>query len=271
MQIKRRPGWTLPPNRRPTTRTWLGALAFGLAAAAAAGPSKAAPPPDATFDLSLYSSGPVYGDLSAPGSTSANGCNQFGGCGRAMGAMSANMSATQSESGGTSNPEGEAGGELEIVYYFTVNGPAGANPVYTIQSAGGVTSSGWGQATSSIWVNGVELATGCSSYQIGWCQTTPNFAIDKEFSAEVGTVQTVELLLNAVVGTNGAGTFSAWIDPAVSLTPAEIAEGYALEFSPNVSQSGAPSAPEASTWAMMLVGSAALGFSGWQRRSLQRG
>ncbi len=53
----------------------------------------------------------------------------------------------------------------------------------------------------------------------------------------------------------------------ITIDPVSAAEGYTLALSPNVTQESlAPSAPEPSTWAMLLTGFVALGFTYRARR-----
>jgi hypothetical protein len=66
--------------------------------------------------------------------------------------------------------------------------------------------------------------------------------------------------------TNG-GSYVASIDPIISILPDFLADhpGLSLELSPDVMQpSSIGSVPEPSTWAMMLLGFAGLGFAGYR-------
>ena len=77
-------------------------------------------------------------------------------------------------------------------------------------------------------------------------------------------IYTVTLQASASAGAfNTSKTASATIDPTITLDPA-VANDFAIEYSPGLDTGGAASAPEPSTWAMMALGFAGLGFLGWR-------
>ena len=72
-----------------------------------------------------------------------------------------------------------------------------------------------------------------------------------------------EIDMEASVYTNGLnGLIGATLDPDVSTDTA----GYSILFGDGIGNgTGVPTAPEPSTWAMLLIGFATLGFAGYRR------
>jgi PEP-CTERM motif len=82
-------------------------------------------------------------------------------------------------------------------------------------------------------------------------------------------VYTVTLQADASIDAfNTSETASATIDPIIAIDPADAnADDFAIQYSPGLDTGGvAAGAPEPSTWAMMLLGFAGLGYAGYRRR-----
>jgi hypothetical protein len=249
--------------QRPITAFAAAALAFGLGLAAT---GAAFALPDATFTLSLEALG-QYGDYSSPGDETDSYCRSLGSCGTASGSLTSNFNGVQSVSGSAMTFE-DLGAESEatIDFYFLIKGPADQNVTYHLKSSGATSISGGGQATAFLYLDGTLLNYACSSSMVGYCAVSDQFAFDTDFSAPSNTVQKLEIDLYGGTAAFGGGPYSAAVDPMITVDSADVAQGYSLELSPNVTQSVGPSAPEASTWAMLLTGFAALGFAYRVRR-----
>lgn len=87
------------------------------------------------------------------------------------------------------------------------------------------------------------------------------------FTVETNTVY--EILLGAEVNISGNGDIPgsgiSYIDPTLTISPNFLSSnpGYQIAFSQGISQASA--VPEPSTWAMMLIGFAGIGFAGLRR------
>jgi hypothetical protein len=263
-------GWTDLAARLAQSMPAVGgllALALGIGAAAPRNAFAQSPLPPATFVLSLDVLGAYNGGLSAPGTDTINYCREVGSCGTATGSLYANIAKVQSI-GGTADTFQDLGsqGGVTIDYYYRFNGPAGGTVDYHFSSSGATSEGGHGDATAFLYMNGTLVDYACSGSQPGYCVQSDAFQVDTELSAPANTTEKIELDLNGDTGAFG-GDFSASIDPMITIDPSSVDQGYSLELSPNVTQeSVAPSAPEPSTWAMLLAGFASLGFAYRARR-----
>jgi hypothetical protein len=242
-------------------------VALGIGAAAPRSAFAQSPLPPATFVLSLDVLGAYNGGLSAPGTDTINYCREVGSCGTATGSLFANIAKVQSI-GGTADTFQDLGsqGDVTIDYYYRFKGPAGGTVDYHFSSSGATSEGGHGDATAFLYMNGTLVNYACSGSQQGYCVVTNGFQGNEELSAKVGVTEKIEIDLSGDTGPFG-GSFSAAIDPIITIDANSVAAGYTLELSPNVTQqSVAPSAPEPSTWAMLLTGFAALGFAYRVRR-----
>jgi hypothetical protein len=223
---------------------------------------------DATFDLSME----VFGnpdDASKPGTYSIdNFCDAFG-CGSASATMTSNVDGEQTTSGSAlSSRDVGANSSIDIVYYFMFVGPAGGTVDYHWSASGSTSIFGGGAAFANLYKNGLSDGSACSSSIVGGCGAIgDSFAFNSVFAAPANTEQMVEIQLSGSTAGFGGGPYTATIDPLITIDANSVAQGYSLELSPNVTQEGVgPSAPEASTWAMLLTGFAALGFAYRVRR-----
>jgi hypothetical protein len=253
-----------------TLRGWSIALAFGLSAPGAA--FALTPLPPATFDLSLGLLGVYGGVYNSPGTETDTGCRVLGSCGTSTGSLYSNISKTQSISGSTTTFQdlGAQGG-VEIDYYYRFDGPAGGTVDYHLSSSGATSEDGHGDATAFLYLNGTLVNYACSGSQQGYCVVSDAFQANEELSAEAGATEMIQIVMNGDTGPFG-GDYSASIDPTITIDSNSVAEGYTLELSSNVTQGGSgagsvgATAPEASTWAMLLAGFAALGLAYRARR-----
>jgi hypothetical protein len=224
--------------------------------------------PPATFSASLEVFG-YGGGGSTPGPYSINNyCDNFG-CGSASAVMTSNVAGEQTTSGSAlSSRDVGANSSIDIVYYFYFPGPVGGTAYYQWSGSGGTSVFGAGAAFAHLYKNGLSDGTACSSSIVDGCGAIGDFfSFDMTFSAPANTLQMVEIQLSGSTQGFGGGPYTATIDPLITIDPSSAAEGYSLVLSPNVTQvSVAPSVPETETWAMLLIGFAALGFAYRARR-----
>jgi hypothetical protein len=244
---------------------WIG-FAIGLSAPGAA--IAMTPLPPATFDLSLGLLGVYGGVYNSPGTETDTGCRVLGSCGTSTGSLYSDISKVQSISGSTMTFQdlGAQGG-VEIDYYYRFDGPAGGTVDYHLSSSGATSEYGHGDATAYLYMNGTLVNYACSASQLDYCVVSDAFQANEELSAKVGATEMIQIIMNGGTGPFGGG-YSASIDPTITIDSNSVAEGYTLELSSNVTQGGSvgATAPEPSTWAMLLVGFAALGFAALRRR-----
>ena len=244
------------------------ALAIGAAAPEAA---VAQTVKDATFVLSLDVLGADLGSLSAPGTDTIDDfCRTTDSCGSASGTLTSNFNGVQSISGSAlSNQDLGAQASATVDFYFMITGPKDEQVTFHLKASGSTSVFGGGQATAMLYLNGTLLNYACSSSMVGYCAVSDHFQFDTDFSATSNTQEVLEIDLVGGTAAFGGGPFMASADPMITVDPSFAKQGYSLELSPNVTQGSlAPSAPEASTWVMMLTGFSALGFVALRRRRL---
>ena len=100
--------------------------------------------------------------------------------------------------------------------------------------------------------------------------TNQKFKLDGVYTISTETIYKVELnaiVWNGVSGNlgGGTGTLTAYVDPQITVVGPN-ADLYSLYFSSGVGNT-VGDVPELSTWAMMLLGFAGLGFTAYRRAS----
>jgi PEP-CTERM motif len=168
----------------------------------------------------------------------------------------------------------------EIDYYLEVSGPAGATVPYYFLLNGGQTVTGGSAGT-------VLLVKLTNPYGIIEFEASPvfngGFYCSSATSCLYISSQYLELLTNtqykleiqaqAQAETNSSSMATGWADAYIYIDPAFAGGGnFSLLISPGVDNSpnvNIPIVPEPSTWAMMLLGFAGLGFAGY--RASRRG
>jgi hypothetical protein len=142
-------------------------------------------------------------------------------------------------------------GALELRYYFEATGPSGSLLI-NVNASGSTSPLNAGedafivQQFSPYSPNGLFIG---SPTQGAW-------TISNEYSFDANTIYQVSLQVEATAGG------SAYIDPTFSIDPA-YASNYSLTFSAGI----ANAVPEPSTWAMMILGFAGIGFMACRRKS----
>jgi hypothetical protein len=274
------------------------ALAF--AGMAVIGTSTSAQVPNAIFQLGAANT-PRENDLFSPGSVNGDGGNQ--GVAPATDSASASSSLTVLADGsGSAGSRPDSG--AEILYFGIVNfSPSTPSDLPPPQVTLVITASATAEATGTAEAgSGVEigpimidpnLGPGFSQFITGWefsstttvvgvaAQTQPSTCLPVscgDFNTAEVSVPTGELF-GVIVTASGGGSpgntqtaaYSASADPFIQIEPTFLAEhpGLTLELSPNIEQhapGASPSSiPEPSTWAMMLLGFAGLGFVGYRK------
>jgi hypothetical protein len=166
------------------------------------------------------------------------------------------------------DPSADAGANLTVKYSFVVSGPApGSVPVYVIAS-GSVT----GLAPVDEFVLSHIVLSNIGNQQVVTDIASPTqglWNISGYYNLAVGQIYTVTLAVSveASVGcTDGSlciADSTATVDPMIYIDPSfASASDYTIVFSDGINVGSIPGAvPEPSTWAMMLLGFAGLGFA----------
>ena len=129
----------------------------------------------------------------------------------------------------------------------------------------------------SVDVSGLAMGSGSGSGSVGIGLTInklgflPHDNFDLNLTLPTDTPIVVQLDANAevIAPETGFSSASAYLDPYFSIDPSNADAGaYAILVSPGIGN--APATPEPSTWAMMLVGLAGLGWAGYRGRAAAR-
>jgi hypothetical protein len=164
--------------------------------------------------------------------------------------VTANVKASPVPSASLTTSGAGAIGMLELLYYFEATGPSG-NVLINVSASGSTSPLGAGEDAfivqpAHVSANGLFIE---SPTQGAW-------TISNEYSFVANTIYQVSLQVEAT----GGG--SASIDPTFSIDPA-YTSNYSLTFSAGI----ANGVPEPSTWAMMILGFAGVGFMTYRRKS----
>ncbi len=127
----------------------------------------------------------------------------------------------------------------------------------------------------SVDVSGLAMGSGSGSGFVGIGLTIndepflPHHHFDLNSTLPTNTPIAVQLNTSAIVPLTEAGSSSAsaYLDPYFSIDPSNAdASAYAILVSPGIANT--PATPEPSTWAMLLLGFAGLGWAGGRRGRL---
>jgi hypothetical protein len=261
-------------------------FALMLATAGALGMSSAKA---GTVDPASYSiTGP--GTINASGASPQSGSYSFFGGTLDVNAAAATTaqpaaSASVVSGGCTSGFAGSGCGggsfsvSAKVDYHIEVNGPTGVMVPYYFDTAGGITGvagpgqSGAGSAQVSLIAPGGIGLTGFDAGTIleqsglvvceGSCVNST-----QHVSLLSNTEYTVEVSASGFVFTNYASSISAWADPYIFIDPTYVGGNqFSLLVSDGVGNSPVGGVPEPSTWAMMILGFAGIGFMAYRRKS----
>jgi hypothetical protein len=156
-------------------------------------------------------------------------------------------------------------GILNLQYQFVVvpnaGAPVGPVPIEVVASG---SSTGGQSPQAAFQINNI-VTESLSGGNRSW-------SLDATFNFQANQVYTAYILVegsasNPICGgiCSSSESFSAVVDPIFIISP-DFANNYTLEFSPGVQNGIAGGVPEPSTWAMMLIGFAGLGFAFRQSR-----
>jgi hypothetical protein len=118
------------------------------------------------------------------------------------------------------------------------------------------------------------LGQACGSTTSGACGSQSNsFSFNTPFSLISNTVYNIQMNLNIHANSlfvgNGNDFSSGFIDPLISFDPAFGLQPFQLDI--NVGNTPLSAVPEPSTWAMIILGFAGVGFMGYRRSRKNEG
>jgi hypothetical protein len=143
--------------------------------------------------------------------------------------------------------------ETDLTYTAVIEGPTGTVSV-NVQAKGGVSGDiGTTDGSADLVIAG----SGLNVEEAAVFGGSTSFSLNSDYVFETNSVYEVEMEAGMNPAISGSG--NAFVDPMFTLPP-----GYTLALSPGIGNS-LPPIPESSTWAMMLVGFAGLGFIGYRR------
>jgi hypothetical protein len=253
--------WSVPAREAGSAALLLLSLAYATPPASAA-----IAVPAATSSVDCTSNNPEFGE------SNSGGCALPGGAGLASAVLSPFVNISTEVSAGPGVASLLASGDIS--YFFAVVGGTAGDSVPVLVHAGlNVDATLSGTASASIVVTTnfsnpeAEVCAGTS------CTDEGDFGGTLSVLAESGQFNTIHLTAGSEEAFSEGGTAGASADPLITIDPsfADAAE-YSIVVSPGVANALPPAmaVPEPSTWAMMLLGFAGVGFAGYRanRKSL---
>ncbi len=210
--------------------------------------------PAATFEVWAGTSNPIY----TPGTVTWTGCGADGGC--ASSSATATAALTFSASGNSTGAEAIAYATGD--FFYTVTGPSNVYVPLILSASTSTSASG---ANTSVYTDinirndstyaGYSFRT-CAGYL---CMAPSSRSINYAYSLTTNTLGDVSMYAS---GSSPLGSFTATIDPTISIDPGWLAlnPGYKVVLSSNITP-----VPEPDTYAMMLAGLGLLGFIATRR------
>jgi hypothetical protein len=148
-------------------------------------------------------------------------------------------------------------------YYFEISGPASNSLSVNVFASGSLFSdSGTMQSTDFLRVAGTTIVNVTST------GGNNNGAFTRSATLS-GLSYNVDYLveMNVTALAHPSGTATTFLDPYFFLDPSLVDLGYSIITSPGIGNSLASAVPEPSTWAMMILGFAGIGFMAYRRKS----
>jgi hypothetical protein len=257
--------------------------AFLFASMSGASAGLVLPIPSSTSDIILYSNGVQQSQVTTPAPETlsfTNGTATASGTASTGGPTSVSPGATVSPPyitvTSTLSGPGQAISQAYEEYWFRVSGPAGLSVPITIQASGSVTQPLDSTPNSAQLSFGTptgvsEIASAClaiNAINCGSLGSRSSFSITLPETVTSGADYNLQMTVYVVAQVSaGTDTQSATVDPFLSIDPTFLLDhpGFSLEFSSGVVN--VSPVPESSTWAMLLLGFAGLGFMAYRRKS----
>jgi hypothetical protein len=231
--------------------------------------------PDASSDIILTVNGSVqsqnlFQSLTGPTSfSSANGSASA----TATAALQPSpfISATASISGN----QGQAISYETFSYYFWVTNSTNSAVQAVFSANGAVTNSSTtpneAQLTVDSSLGNLLTASACAGGPGGGCgigiSANPSFSIATPVTLTANTIYQVSESVYALAQSGYQSSSYSYIDPVITFAPGFDPTGFAFQFSANVGDTPISAVPEPSTWAMMILGFAGVGFMTYRRKN----
>jgi hypothetical protein len=147
-------------------------------------------------------------------------------------------------------------------YWFAISGPVSDQTAsVNVIANGSLFSSGpTMQSTDFLRVAGATIVNATSIGGNNGTFTTPATVSGLSYNFDY------LIEMNATAIAHPSGTATAFLDPFLFLDPNLVALGYSIITSDGIGNSLASAVPEPSTWAMMILGFAGIGFMAYRRK-----
>jgi hypothetical protein len=169
----------------------------------------------------------------------------------------------------------DSSGDFELTYYAEINGPVG-NVVIGVDAHGetqtAISGTATAAASAAIQINAFTGPPTTQNIIIANAYATngnyDTFNLSQTFEQETNNVFEVFIFGATEADTNGGSAFAyANVDPYFYIPTSDPNYGdYSISVSSGIGNSPMSGVPEPSTWAMMLIGFAGLGFAGYRAR-----
>jgi hypothetical protein len=173
------------------------------------------------------------------------------------------MSASVSNTGG-----GSSNAYVYGAYYFSINGPDNTTAIANFRGSGSIsyTLPANNQYQGAYVILGGNYFPNVTLGGLGVDNgNVSSFSFNTDETLTTNTPYEIQMRIDIFAASYITTSASASIDPFISFAPGFDATGLSLEFSPGV-QNVSP-VPEPSTWAMMILGFAGVGFMAYRRKS----
>jgi hypothetical protein len=159
-------------------------------------------------------------------------------------------------------------------YFFQIVGPSNLTVPISIATSGGVSAqTGYDAGNLAVAYFGggdlfnggtVVLGSACQEYICTGLTRGTSFDVSPTFQLSTNTQYDIQLSLSLVAASYVTLQSSGFVDPLISFASDFDSSGLSLEFSPGILNSAVP---EPSTWAMMILGFAGVGFMAHRRKA----
>jgi hypothetical protein len=221
--------------------------------------------------------------ITGPGTYSTSFTTAYGGSSSVTATLSGEPFPALTTSGtGTVGAWSDAADALSganLSYYISIVGPSGLVPIDFTARGTLAQSYATGSASTQLYIEGdiddqlsVDIwgqqSISLSGDQNPLTGSANAFTLSGTTEEAANTQILVGMSIGINVETNGpypTGSASAYLDPIFYIDPTfPDASEYSIVISPGIGNSPVSGVPEPSTWAMMLLGVAGLGFAGYR-------